>query len=293
LPMAKSAITEHLGRMARGAAVAGAVALGTMAGPAQAAGRPAVKPAAQQTRVIQHHAPSGPYAAGTSTPVADVRAEKAPMVSPSEKPPMPIIKAETPGQGEHPAGGRPSKPGAPGPMSIHKAEGMSTPKAPGAGAGMGGGKPAAGGSSPPKVMPLGMGKSELYKSISERAHQFGELRKALSYGGGTRPASGSIQASRQQASFEAGQATGLPAAGKVQPKSPAEYDAAAFRPATPGAAGAPSGLELDTAPKTFAPGASTKPPVVGGMAAKPVSKQGSPIARLTGIRGAPLAKPKI
>jgi hypothetical protein len=78
--------------------------------------------------------------------------------------------------------------------------------------------------------------------------------------------------------------TGTPSQGpapKAQPKPPSEYDAAAFRPASPGAAGAPSGLELD-APKKFAYGTSGAAPAMPKPQA--VAKPASPIAGLSGIR---------
>ncbi len=143
---------------------------------------------------------------------------------------------------------------------------------------------------------LGMHKSEhasLHKAIRETI----DLHKADP---------GSLKAGMRQASFAAKPTTtGLPAAGKVQPKSPAEYDAAAFRPASPGAAGAPSGLELDTKRKVFEQGFKPAGPAVGkggpgmaqtGAGGKPgmtTLKGGLPIAKLTGIRGAPLSKPKV
>ena len=155
---------------------------------------------------------------------------------------------------------------------------------------------------------LGMHKSEpahmsLHKALREQV----DLKKALFTGGGRLRVSAAdprVKTGAVQGSFNAsktagqGAATGLPAAGKVQPKSPAEYDAAAFRPASPGAAGAPSGLELDTKPKSFAPGFKPTAPPAGvggpGMAPPPLpKKQGTPIPKMTGIRGAPLSKPKV
>ncbi len=116
---------------------------------------------------------------------------------------------------------------------------------------------------------------------------------------------GSLKGGMQQAAHAAAPApTGIPAAGKVQPRSPAEYDAAAFRPASPGAAGAPvpSGLETDTS-KKFNPGFKPTVPTIGkggpGMAPPPLptkpsaTKSGTPIASIRGIRGAPLSKPRV
>lgn len=99
------------------------------------------------------------------------------------------------------------------------------------------------------------------------------LHKALSFGGAPATPAGGMR----QASFEA--KAKQPVAGtstteRAVPKPPGEYDAAAFRPASPGAAGAP-----------------TLPPKP--VSAQPVVKQGQPIASLRGIRGAPLPKPRV
>lgn len=162
------------------------------------------------------------------------------------------------------------------------------------------------------------------------AYTPGDLHKAINESIG-RPLHkadvGSLKAGAQQASFDASKAsgpTGMPPAGKATPKSPREFDAAAFRPASPGATGAPSGLELDTTKKPFKQGfaptdpagaprggpGTAQPGTMPGAGAKPTSslgaglqgavaglkaqapKQGLPIAKLTGIRAAPMSKPK-
>lgn len=208
---------------------------------------------------------------------------------------------------------------------MDKAEGMSVPKAPGAGAGMGG-SAHAGGSSPPKVMPLGRsesmekvappGREEQVKKLKHKdvknpwavawasynkTHKKAELSKALTEAISLRKATDpNILRDMRQASYEAAQGSpAVPAAGKIAPKDPSEYDAAAFRPASPGAAGVqPSGLELDTTKRTYAPGhkpveptnpLSTKPVVTsfqsGGL--RPAPKQVIPVHKMRNIRGAP------
>jgi hypothetical protein len=219
---------------------------------------------------------------------------------------------------------------APAPAPMAKAEGMPVPaapkppQAPGAKPTMAGGmakaedlqktftaggrlKPSAGdprgrpASPKPAPKPVDEEKwfaqGDIKKALHKALRETIDLHKADP---------GSLKAGLQQASFDAKPApTGLPAAGKVQPKSPAEFDAASFRPASPGAAGAPSGLELDTKPKAFEQGFKPAGPAVGkggpgmaptGAGAKPgmtTLKGGIPIAKLTGIRGAPLSKPKV
>lgn len=216
------------------------------------------------------------------------------------------------GKTDHIAAQAPVGTNAPNPVA--KAEGMSTPRAPGAGSGMGGGSMKAGGSSPPKMRPLGLSEASaaLHKSIRETV----SLRKAQCHCGKKgclycnpkgdlkKADIGGLGAGMRQAAFQAGVQsglggeTGMPPAGKAQPKSPAEYDAAAFRPASPGAAGAPSGLELDTPKfgKGIPPNRTVLPAAPRsstGAVPRPALKQGLPIARLTGVRGAPLSKPKV
>ena len=94
---------------------------------------------------------------------------------------------------------------------------------------------------------------------------FGKLHKALedaiSRNKLTKTTPGTAAGDALQDAHEAKPTeTGVPAAGKAQPKSPAEYDAENFRPASPGAAGAPI----------------AKP--------KPTLKRGVPIASLRNIR---------
>jgi hypothetical protein len=107
---------------------------------------------------------------------------------------------------------------------------------------------------------------------------------------------GSLKAGLNQASFQAPKEIEAPA-GKVQPKSPKEFDMGAFHPTSSG----PSGLELDQTKRTFQPGhkpvdpsnpLSTQPAVksfktpgsVPGSKAIPALKSGLHIAGLRNIR---------
>jgi hypothetical protein len=198
---------------------------------------------------------------------------------------------------------------APGSGGIKKAEGMPVPaapkppQAPGAKPSMAGGMQKAlgepefrGGRKP---VPSTLIAKALHKSLREHGRP---LAKGMDMG--------TAKGAAAQASYDASKSgvTGLPAVGKLQPKSPGEYDSAAFRPASPGAVGAPgsvsSGLELDTTKRTFAQGhnpvdpsnpLSTQPKVTGFQRGVAGPKQASPIgAALQGavsqLKGPPARK---
>jgi hypothetical protein len=252
---------------------------------------------------------------------------------------FPMKKGE-PGQGEH--GGSPKQPMSPAPAPapgttqgpkprliksdgiFRKAEGMPVPAAPKPPQAPGA-KPAQAGGMQKAEVPLAKTSVPGGKNVAQ-AHNGGQpvvatstahpvrgsTPTAAAHGVQPKPLAkampGSMAGDMAQAAHDASIA--MPPAGKAKPKNPAEYDAAAFRPASPGAAGAPSGLELAGPQKHAAGFKPTVPPMPGkggpGMAPPPLPtkaspgqpgmaalKGGLPIAKMTNIRGAPLSKPKV